>query len=84
MIEKIKESIDKGHEFGALLTDMSKAFDCIDHKLLIAKLYSYGTSLSSVNLLSSYLNNRTQRIKISDCFSLRHDIAYGVPQDSII
>ena len=83
MIEKFKESIDKGHQFGALLTDLSKAFDCIDHKLLIAKLYSYGISLSSINLLSSYLSNRTQRIKINDCFSLRHEIEYGVPQGSL-
>ena len=77
MIEKFKESIDKGHQFGALLTDLSKAFDCIDHKLLIAKQYSYGISLSSINLLSSYLSNRTQRIKINDCFSLRNEIEYG-------
>ena len=41
MIEKFKEAIDKGHEFGTLLTDLSKVFDCIDHKILIAKLYSY-------------------------------------------
>ena len=34
MIEKFKESIDQGHQFGALLTYLSKAFDCIDHKLL--------------------------------------------------
>ena len=74
MIEKFKESIDKGHQFGALLTDLSKAFDCTDHKLLIAKLYSYGISLSSINL---------QRIKINDCFSLRNEIEYGVPQGSI-
>ena len=84
MIEKFKESIDKGHQFGALLTDLPKAFDCIDHKLLIAKLYSYGVSLSSINLLSSYLSNRTQRIKINDCFSLRNEIEYGVPQGSIL
>ena len=34
MIEKLKEAIERGHEFGALSTDLSKAFDCIDHKLL--------------------------------------------------
>ena len=70
--------------FGALLTDLSKAFNCIDHKLLIAKLYSHGISLASINLLSSYLSNRTQRIKINDCFSLRNEIEYGVPQGSVL
>ena len=39
MLEKIKKSVDKGTEFGALLTDLSKAFDCIDHKLSIAELF---------------------------------------------
>ena len=39
MLEKFKESVDKGNEFGALLTDLSKTIDCIDHKLLIAKLF---------------------------------------------
>ena len=55
MLEKFKESVDKGNEFGALLTDLSKAFDCIDHKLLTAKLFWYGVSPSPLNLISSYL-----------------------------
>ena len=42
MIEKWKESVDSGGEFGALMTDFSKAFDCLHHELLIAKLDAYG------------------------------------------
>ena len=65
MIEKFKEAIDKGDKFGVSLTDLSKALDCIDHKLLIAKLYSYRISLSSTNLLfflfeQSNATNRNQ------------------------
>ena len=57
MIEKFKETIDRGNEFGALLTDLSKAFDCINHSLFIAKLYNYGVSTLSINMIFSYLSN---------------------------
>ena len=77
MLEKFKEAIDRGNQFGALLTDLWKAFDCIDHKLLIAKL-------SELNVISSYLKHKTQRTKINDCFSTRSIIEYGVPQGSIL
>ena len=70
MIETIKRPIDKGHKFGALLTELSKACACIDHQILIAKLYSYRISRSSITLLSYYLSNRTQQMKINDCFNL--------------
>ena len=63
--ENFKESADKGNEFGALFTDLSKAFDCIDHKLLIAKSFCYRLSFSSLNLIFSYLSNWTQHTKIN-------------------
>ena len=53
MAEKFKETIDKGNEFGALLTDLSKTFDCINHPLLIAKLYNYGVPPLSSNIFFS-------------------------------
>ena len=71
-------------EFGTLLTDLSKAFDCIDHKLLIVKFYGCGVSSSALNIISSYLKHRTQRTKINDCFSARLNIKYSVPQGSIL
>ena len=84
MLEKFKEVIDKRNQFGALLTDPLEAFDCIDQKLLIAKLYEYGVSSSALNIISSYLKHRGQRTKINDCFCTRLNIEYGVPQGSIL
>ena len=84
MTEKFKESVDKGNAFGALLTGLSKAFDWIDHTLLIAKLSAFGVSPLSLKLLYSYLLNRTPRIKINESFSDRTDIEFGVPQGSIL
>ena len=79
LLENFKKSANDGDEFGALLTDLSKAFDCIDHKLLISKLFCYGASRSALNLIHPYLSNRTQRIKINNSFSKRSSIEYGVP-----
>ena len=84
MIEKIKKVIDRGNEFGALLTDLFKAFDCINHPLLIAKLHSYRVLLLSINMIFSYLSNRTHWTKINECFSERSRIEHGVPQGSIL
>ena len=84
MIEKFKEAIDRGYEFSALLTDLSKAFDCINNPLLIAKLYNYGVSPLSINLIFTYLNNRSHRTKINNCFSERSRIEHGVPQGLIL
>ena len=53
-----KKAVDKDQSFGTLLTDLLKAFDCLNHNLLIAKLHSYGISLASLKLLTDYLTNR--------------------------
>ena len=83
-LEKFKQAIDGGNQFGSLLTDLSKAFDCIDHKLLIAKLYEYRVSSSAVNTISSYIKRRTKRTKINDCFSTRSIIKYVFCNESIL
>ena len=84
LIEKWKQSVDKGGAFGALLTDLSKAFDCLSHELLIAKLDAYGFDKRSLVLIYNYLSNRKQRVKIDDSYSSWSEILYGVPQGSIL
>ena len=81
MIEKFKEVIDRGDKFDALLTDLSKVFDYINHPILIAKIDSYG---NSTIIIFSYLSNSTQRAEIKNNFSKRSNIAHGVQQRSIL
>ena len=64
MLPKWKSATDKGKSYGALLTDLSKAFDCLSHYLLLAKLHAYAFGLSELKLIHSYLRNRKQRTKI--------------------
>ena len=69
MLEKWKGAVDDKKVFGAFLTDLSKAFDCLSHKLIIAKLNAYGFSLPAPKLIYDYFSNRQQRIKINRNFS---------------
>ena len=64
MIEKWKACVDNGGKFGALLTDLSKVFDCLSHELLNTKLNAYGFSYNALKLVYNYLVNRKQRIKV--------------------
>ena len=54
MLGKFKESRDKGEEFGAFFTDLFKAFDCIDHNLLMTKLSWYGVTPISLKACVRY------------------------------
>ena len=66
LLEKWKRSIDRGKVFGTLLTDLSKAFHCLNHDLLIAKLNAYGFSFHALILIHDYLLNRKQRTRINN------------------
>ena len=65
MLEKWKSLVDKVKYFSALLTDLSKAFDCISRELILAKLHAYGFSLRALWLIHSYLTNRKQRARVN-------------------
>ena len=84
VLEKWKSAVDKGKSFGALLTDLSIAFDCLSHELLLAKLHAYGFSIVALRLIHSYLGNRKQRTKINMSYSSWEEIVFGVPQGSIL
>ena len=64
--------------------DLSKAYDCLPHDLIIVKLEAYGLDKSSLNLMYSYLSGRKQRTKIGSTFSSWLEILRGVPQGSIL
>ena len=84
LLEKWINSVNKGKSFGALLTDLWKAFDCLNDELLTAKLNAYGFSLPALRLIHDYLSNRKQRTKIDDNYSSWSEILFGVPQGSIL
>ena len=76
MLEKWKNTVDKGKIFGALLAGLSKAFDSLSHDLLIAKLNAYGFSLPALKLVHSYLSNRKQRTKINNAYCSWKEILF--------
>ena len=71
LLETCKEFSDKKGYVGAVLMDLSKAFDCLDHDLLLAKLDAYGFSRNALILICSYLSDRGQRVKVNGTFSTR-------------
>ena len=85
MIERWKKSLDGiGGKIGAIFMDLSKAFDTINHELLIAKLHAYGFSNSALHIIFDYLSDRWQRTKVNASFSDWSELLRGVPQGSVL
>ena len=79
-----KKALDDGNVCMALLTDLSKAFDCLPYRLLICKLRAYGLSVNACELLKSYFCERKQRVKLGDKYSDWLGLSKGVPQGSLM
>ena len=77
MLEKWKSATENKMSIGALLIDLSKAFDCLSHDLLISKLNAYGFNMSALRFVHNYL-------KINSEYSSWEEAMFGVPQGSIL
>ena len=84
LLEEWRKKLDDNFVVGAVLTDLSKAFDSIPHDLLIAKLAAHGLSKEALIYILSYLSNRKQCVRINDTYSEFENIITGVPQGSIL
>ena len=84
MIEIWKKQLDNGEKVRVIFMDLSKAFDTINHSLLLAKLKAYGFSNQVLRLLQSYLCNRFQKSIINGSFSSWNEVIIEVSQGSIL
>ena len=84
MLEKFKEVLDKGDSVSAIFIVLSKAFDTLNHDLLIAKREAYGFSAKSFCYMHSYLNKQLQNTTFNCDFSLWKGVSSGISQRSIL
>lgn len=85
VVNTICEGLDNGYGgVAGVFYDLSKAFDLVDHEILLRKLRFYGIVGNAHKLIESYLRNRKQFVQIDGCSSRMEDIQYGVPQGSVL
>ena len=84
LLEEWREHLDNNKIVGGILMDLSKAFDCVPHDLLLAKLAAYGIDDSLILYIHSYLLNRKQCVCINNTLSEFNKVISGVPQGSIV
>ena len=84
LIHNILSSLNTKSLAGGLFCDLQKAFDCVNHNILLKKLTFYGITEVTNKLIDSYLSNRQQRVTINNCTSTWKEIRHGVPQGSVL
>ena len=84
MSDRLRRSWENNETPMGIFIDLSKAFDCIDHSILLAKLEHIGIRDVALNLISSYLSKRKQLVDINGSKSNFLDVTIGVPQGSIL
>ena len=84
LVEKVNNALDSGKISIGVFLDLRKAFDTVDHCILLDKLYKYGIRETPWNWFKSDLENRKQYVCYSDTLSATMPITHGVPQGSIL
>ena len=84
MTEEWVKNMDLGYDVIALFQDLSKAFDTVDHNILLSKLIYYNFHPKFISLIKSYLENRTIKVKVNDSLSEKREMNVGVPQGSVL
>jgi len=84
LINNILSSLNIKTLVGGLFCDLQKAFDCVDHDILLSKMNFYGITGSTGKLMKSYLRQRYQRVAVNKNLSTWKEVQYRVPQGSIL
>ena len=84
VVDRAVSELDMGSSAVAIFLDLSKAFDTLNHDILITKLHYYGIDNLELNWFKSYLNNRKQFVQINHCKSDIISSSVGIPQGSIL
>ena len=82
--DEVLLNMEKGKLCGAAFIDLAKAFDTIDHRILLSKMLKLGISSNALNWFESYLSNRKQRVSVDHELSDELPVSYSVPQGSIL
>ena len=82
--DRIKSAIDRNELTCGIFIDLTKAFDTVDHSILLQKMHKYGIRGNIHNLFKSYLSNRQQYVKVNNAESNMKTVRCGVPQGSVL